>query len=148
LQCAFLAERDGAPVTLLSAALLHDIGHLLYDAGDRPALRGIDDQHEELGARLLLDAFGPAVAEPVRLHVAAKRYLAPPILTISVGSLRFRKAVWSCKAGHSLQPRLPPLTLHAMPVEQSASGCGTRQPNCLDAKRHPSSIIGRRSFLQ
>jgi [1-hydroxy-2-(trimethylamino)ethyl]phosphonate dioxygenase len=75
LQCAFLAEREGAPVTLLSAALLHDIGHLRYDAGDRPALRGVDDQHEELGARLLLDAFGPAVAEPVRLHVAAKRYL-------------------------------------------------------------------------
>jgi len=75
LQCAFLAEREGASGTLVAAALLHDIGHLLYDAGVRPALRGIDDRHEELGAKHLVDAFGPAVAEPVRLHVAAKRYL-------------------------------------------------------------------------
>jgi hypothetical protein len=35
----------------------------------------IDDRHEELGAEYLLGVFGPAVAEPVRLHVAAKRYL-------------------------------------------------------------------------
>jgi len=75
LQCAFLAEREGVPGTIVSAALLHDIGHLLYEAGERPALRGIDDRHEELGAEYLLGVFGPAVAEPVRLHVAAKRYL-------------------------------------------------------------------------
>ena len=75
LQCAFLAEREGAAGTVVAAALLHDIGHLLYEAGERPALRGIDDRHEELGAEYLLGVFGPAVAEPVRLHVAAKRYL-------------------------------------------------------------------------
>ena len=74
LQCAFLAEREGAPVTVVAAALLHDIGHLLYDDAE-PALRGIDDRHEELGAEYLLGVFGPMVAEPVRLHVAAKRYL-------------------------------------------------------------------------
>jgi phosphonate degradation associated HDIG domain protein len=74
LQCAFLAEQASAP-TLVSAALLHDVGHLLYNASNRPAQLGIDDRHEELGARHLLAAFGPAVAEPVRLHVAAKRYL-------------------------------------------------------------------------
>jgi phosphonate degradation associated HDIG domain protein len=75
LQCAFLAAQSGGPAALVSAALLHDIGHLLYDANDRPALRGIDDRHEQLAAGHLLDAFGLAVAEPVRLHVAAKRYL-------------------------------------------------------------------------
>jgi [1-hydroxy-2-(trimethylamino)ethyl]phosphonate dioxygenase len=75
LQCAFLAERAGGPAAVVSAALLHDIGHLLYCALEPPAQSGIDDRHEELGARYLLDAFGPAVAEPVRLHVAAKRYL-------------------------------------------------------------------------
>src|SRR5260370_337412 len=75
LQCAFLAAREGAPGTVVAAALLHDIGHLLYEAGERPALRGIDDRHEELGAEYLLGVFGRAVAEPVRLHVAAQRYL-------------------------------------------------------------------------
>ena len=74
LQCAFLAEQAGAPA-LVSAALLHDVGHLIYNVSNRPAQHGIDDRHEELGACHLLGAFGPAVAEPVRLHVAAKRYL-------------------------------------------------------------------------
>jgi [1-hydroxy-2-(trimethylamino)ethyl]phosphonate dioxygenase len=75
LQCAFLAEREGVPETVVTAALLHDIGHLLHEAGEHQALRGIDDRHEELGAQYLLGVFGPAVAEPVQLHVAAKRYL-------------------------------------------------------------------------
>jgi [1-hydroxy-2-(trimethylamino)ethyl]phosphonate dioxygenase len=75
LQCAFLAAREGAAGTVVAAALLHDIGHLLHSAGERPALHAIDDKHEEIGADYLLSAFGPAVAEPVRLHVAAKRYL-------------------------------------------------------------------------
>ena len=75
LQCAFLAECEGAPGTVIAAALLHDIGHLLHAEGEQPALRGIDDKHQELGAQCLLGVFGPAVAEPVRLHVAAKRYL-------------------------------------------------------------------------
>jgi phosphonate degradation associated HDIG domain protein len=75
MQCALLAEREGTPAALVAAALLHDVGHLLHDVGERPALRGIDDRHEELGAEYLRDAFGDAVSEPVRLHVAAKRYL-------------------------------------------------------------------------
>jgi len=75
LQCALLAEQAGASGSVIAAALLHDIGHLLHDAGERPALRGIDDRHEEIGAEHLLEVFRPAVAEPVRLHVAAKRYL-------------------------------------------------------------------------
>jgi [1-hydroxy-2-(trimethylamino)ethyl]phosphonate dioxygenase len=75
LQCAFLAEQEGAPGTVVAAALLHDIGHLLHEAGERPALRGVDDRHEQVGAGQLASIFGPPVAEPVRLHVAAKRYL-------------------------------------------------------------------------
>jgi phosphonate degradation associated HDIG domain protein len=75
LQCAAAAEREGAPAPLIVAALLHDVGHLVHDLGPRPAARGIDDRHEEGGALWLRRLFGPEVSEPVRLHVAAKRYL-------------------------------------------------------------------------
>ena len=75
LQTVTLAEQEKAPPALIAAALLHDIGHLLHEEGEQPALRGIDDQHEAIGANYLLPAFGPAVAGPVRLHVPAKHYL-------------------------------------------------------------------------
>jgi phosphonate degradation associated HDIG domain protein len=75
LQSAAAAEREGASPELIVAALLHDIGHLLQSHGDHAAARGIDDRHEALGQRFLAKHFGPAVSEPVRLHVAAKRYL-------------------------------------------------------------------------
>lgn len=66
-QCAAFAEASGAAPVLIAAGLLHDIGHLLEDGGDLP--------HEAQGAAALAKLFGPAVAAPVALHVAAKRYL-------------------------------------------------------------------------
>jgi phosphonate degradation associated HDIG domain protein len=75
LQSAWLAERDGHPPALIAAALMHDIGHLVHNLGDNPAEEGIDDRHEDLGNAWLVKHFGPEVSEPVRLHVAAKRYL-------------------------------------------------------------------------
>lgn len=75
LQAAALAEKQGCPETLIAAALLHDIGHMVHDLGDDAAEHGVDDKHEELGYEFLLSMFGPDVTEPVRLHVAAKRYL-------------------------------------------------------------------------
>jgi len=75
LQTAQLAESDAAPPTLVVAALLHDIGHLLHRAGEDVAARGIDTRHERIGARWLTPRFSADVSEPVRLHVAAKRYL-------------------------------------------------------------------------
>jgi gamma-butyrobetaine dioxygenase len=67
LQSGALAEAAGAEEALVAAALLHDIGHLLGETED--------DRHGEVGARWLSQWFGDAVTEPVRLHVAAKRYL-------------------------------------------------------------------------
>lgn len=75
LQAAWLAEQAGDPAPLIAAALLHDIGHMLHDLGENPAADGVDDRHEEVGHAFLAAHFGPEVSEPVRLHVAAKRYL-------------------------------------------------------------------------
>jgi phosphonate degradation associated HDIG domain protein len=75
LQAAWFATEARSEPTLIAAALLHDVGHLLHGLDENIADKGIDARHEELGHRWLLSRFGPAVAEPVRLHVAAKRYL-------------------------------------------------------------------------
>lgn len=75
LQAAFFAEREQADATLIAAALLHDVGHLLHSLPDDAPEQGVDDRHEALAAHWLSQRFGPAVVEPVRLHVAAKRYL-------------------------------------------------------------------------
>jgi [1-hydroxy-2-(trimethylamino)ethyl]phosphonate dioxygenase len=75
LQSGWLAERQGCSEALITASLLHDIGHMVHDLGDNPAEEGIDDLHEERGHEFLQAWFGPEVTEPVRLHVAAKRYL-------------------------------------------------------------------------
>lgn len=75
LQAAHLATREGSVDALVVAALLHDVGHLLHDQGETVAERGIDARHEEAGERWLAARFRPEVTEPVRLHVAAKRYL-------------------------------------------------------------------------
>ncbi len=75
LQAAWLAEREGKGDALVVAALLHDIGHMVHDLGENPADQGIDDHHEELGNAWLRNHFDAEVTEPVRLHVAAKRYL-------------------------------------------------------------------------
>jgi phosphonate degradation associated HDIG domain protein len=75
LQSAWLAERQGCSESLIVASLLHDIGHMIHDLGENPAEDGVDDLHEERGHAFLQGWFGPEVTEPVRLHVAAKRYL-------------------------------------------------------------------------
>ena len=75
LQSAALAQQRGFEDALVIAALLHDVGHLLVGNDVDLARQGVDDRHEETSARILERLYGPVVAEPVRLHVAAKRYL-------------------------------------------------------------------------
>ena len=99
LQAAVLAEREQAGEALIAAALLHDVGHFAgtlslfpplvsgSEHAGRPGedekgppsgrdlMRGTDNRHAESGASWLARWFGEEVTEPVRLHVAAKRYL-------------------------------------------------------------------------
>jgi gamma-butyrobetaine dioxygenase len=87
LQAGALAEAAGAPPALVAAALLHDVGHLrgadaLADGvaggavlSGRELMAGTDNNHGERGAQWLAQWFPWSVTEPVRLHVAAKRFL-------------------------------------------------------------------------
>ncbi|OAB55852.1 hypothetical protein AY600_20040 [Phormidium willei BDU 130791] len=75
LQCGLCAEAEDAGDALVTAAVLHDVGHLLHRDTQASYDRGADDRHEALAAKALAGLFGPEVVEPIRLHVAAKRYL-------------------------------------------------------------------------
>lgn len=75
LQSAALASEQGMSNQMVIAALFHDVGHLVFDADTNLAADGIDDKHEYASADALRPLFGDAVAEPVLLHVASKRYL-------------------------------------------------------------------------
>jgi len=75
LQAAQLAENEGASDELVTAAFLHDLGHMLNLQGDTPTARGIDDQHQYFAIPFLRPLFTPAVIEAIRLHVDAKRAL-------------------------------------------------------------------------
>ena len=75
LQCAALAELDGASAELITASLLHDVGHIVdthYEDGQQ---NDIDRQHETIGAAFLGRIFPDAVTAPIKMHVDAKRYL-------------------------------------------------------------------------
>ncbi len=76
LQAANLARQDGCGDQAVTAALFHDLGHLLLDEHTlQDDFLQEDLNHEEAGAKFL-EAFFPAeVTEPIRLHVPAKRYL-------------------------------------------------------------------------
>ena len=75
LQCADLAEKNKLPSPTIAAALLHDIGHLLYQDED-PIHKGKDGYHENLGADYLSQYFTEEVTLPIRAHVDSKRYLS------------------------------------------------------------------------
>jgi phosphonate degradation associated HDIG domain protein len=75
LQAAQRAEEAGGGDELVTAALLHDLGHLLNLQGETPTERGIDDQHQYFAIPFIRGLFTPAVVEAIRLHVDAKRAL-------------------------------------------------------------------------
>ena len=75
LQAAALAETAGASPELVIATLLHDVGHFTGPLTGADLMGGTDNRHSHVAADWLARWFGPAVTEPIRLHVAAKRYL-------------------------------------------------------------------------
>jgi phosphonate degradation associated HDIG domain protein len=120
LQAAQLAEQAGAPDELVAAALLHDIGHYTGAFGEDYLEQGVDDVHEEAGARLLAGLFPPAVVECVRLHVAAKRYL--------------------CATNPTYLAKLSPasmrtLALQGGPMQPREAAAFERNPHCRDSIR-------------
>ncbi len=82
LQTAALAEAAGSGDELVTACLLHDLGHLLHElgSGDRsPTLRGLDDVHQYAALPFLRGLFGDRVLGAIQLHVDAKRYLCAAV---------------------------------------------------------------------
>lgn len=79
LQTAHFAEQSGAGDELVTACLLHDLGHLLNepvrDSNDTPTLHGIDDTHQYYALPFLRGLLPAAVIDTIALHVDAKRYL-------------------------------------------------------------------------
>ena len=58
LQCAALAQQNDASPTLITGALLHDIGHIILDEHSaREAFLNTDLNHEEVGAQYLSTLF-------------------------------------------------------------------------------------------
>jgi len=105
LQTALQAEQAKAPDSLIIAALLHDVGHLLHRLPEHIADQGIDAKHEKIGAAWLSKYFPPEVAEPVRLHVTAKRYL--------------------CAVEGAYQQRLSPASIQSLALQGGVMDAGT-----------------------
>jgi gamma-butyrobetaine dioxygenase len=110
LQAAQLAESEGASRSLITAALLHDVGHLLVLA---PA-------HEVSGCRWLEERFLPVVADAARLHVDAKRYLC---------------AVESEYFQHLSEASILSLTVQGGPFSSAEAQQFEQEPFYLDAVR-------------
>ena len=79
LQSALLAEEEGSSDELITAALLHDLGHLLHDLGETPTMRGVDDLHQFRALPFLRGLFSDGVIDAIKLHVDAKRYLCATV---------------------------------------------------------------------
>ncbi len=104
LQAAHFAREQNATPSEVVATLLHDIGHLWESDSKGAASLGYDARHEDLGDQFLRRHFSKAITEPVRLHVAAKRYLcaidptySPTLTRASLESLALQGGPMSVK---------------------------------------------------
>lgn len=76
-QAAALARSEGYDDEVILAAFFHDIGHLCAENGEAESMDGMGNvDHEQIGADYLLSlGFSDRLAELVKSHVIAKRYL-------------------------------------------------------------------------
>jgi len=118
LQTAYAAEKMGGSPQFVAACLLHDVGHLLHDLPEDAPDQNIDDEHEQRGAAWLTEYFLPEVVEPIRLHVAAKRYLC------AVDSEYFAKLS---------PPSIQSLELQGGPMSKSQSDHFELHPHFVEA---------------
>jgi predicted HD phosphohydrolase len=95
LQCATLAEEAGADDALITAALLHDVGHLL-EPKDGHGFADGDFGHEHVGAQFLLDAFGVAVAGGLVCTSRPSAIFARKT-ALATGPRRHPNIPWHCK---------------------------------------------------
>lgn len=114
LQAAQLAEQAGASETVITAALLHDIGHYTNEFPDDALAQGTNNLHEEAGARVLAPFFPTAVTDCILHHVAAKRYL--------------------CATDPGYFARLSPASVHTLnlqggPMDEGEVASFAREPN-------------------
>jgi phosphonate degradation associated HDIG domain protein len=115
-QCATLAEQAGARPQLVAAALLHDLGHLLHIAALETPDR--DELHEYRAIPFLRGEYPEAVIQPIRLHVAAKRFL--------------------CAADDGYRETLSPASRHSLelqggPFDQAQVDAFLQEPHAMDA---------------
>ncbi|MGZ3945987.1 MAG: HDIG domain-containing metalloprotein [Mucilaginibacter sp.] len=76
-QAAALAQIEGYDDEVVLAAFFHDIGHLCMADGEVASMDGFGNvDHEQLGADYLMSrGFSRRIADLVKSHVIAKRYL-------------------------------------------------------------------------
>jgi phosphonate degradation associated HDIG domain protein len=120
LQSAQLAEDEDAGAELVTAALLHDVGHLLAMQRARPVEAGTNDQHEYLAIPFLRPLFPAGVVEPIRLHVEAKRALC---------------ALEPSYQGNLLPDSRLTLGLQGGPLSPESAAAFLAKPNAHDAVR-------------
>jgi phosphonate degradation associated HDIG domain protein len=120
LQSAYAAEQDEAPPHLVAAALLHDYGHLVHGGPEDAAEHGVDTHHEDVAHGFFVEHFGASIAEPIRMHVAAKRYLC---------------AVEPAYLDHLSEASILSLKLQGGPYSQQEVAAFERSPHAEDAVR-------------
>lgn len=114
LQAATLAESAGASDTLITAALLHDLGHILEARAKHRdhAMPAIDHRHQLAVVPYIGGLFPDAVIEPIKMHVDAKRCLCAidgdyfaTLSPSSVHSLGLQGGIYTTEQASAFQAR-------------------------------------------